>query len=107
MPTKEPFKQLLVQGMVMGKTYRVKESGKYLCDSLVETTIDGKLIEKETGSAVITTWEKMSKSKHNGINPIDMLEEFGADTTRLIILADVAPTSNRNWSKESNYLKRQ
>lgn len=27
---KEPFKRMLVQGMVMGKTYRVKGSGRYL-----------------------------------------------------------------------------
>lgn len=27
---KEPFKRLVTQGMVMGETYRVKDSGRYL-----------------------------------------------------------------------------
>ena len=29
-PEREPFKRLLVQGMVMGRSYRIKGSGKYL-----------------------------------------------------------------------------
>lgn len=99
-PTREPFTQLLVQGMVMGKTRRLKGSGKYLRESEVEK-VDGKLVEKETGDAVVESWDKMSKSKYNGVDPMDMFDEYGADTTRLIILADVAPTSNRNWSTNS------
>lgn len=51
------------------------------------------------------TWEKMSKSKLNGIDPSEMFSEYGADTTRLITLADVAPTSHRNWSSASKSLK--
>lgn len=30
LPEREPFKRLLVQGMVMGRSYRVKGSGRYL-----------------------------------------------------------------------------
>lgn len=96
----EPFKRLLVQGMVMGKSFRVKGSGQYLKESEVKIfdSKKGKAVEKATGSAVTVLWEKMSKSKHNGVDPIDMLRAHGCDTTRLIMLADVAPTSHRNWS---------
>jgi len=45
----------------------------------------------------------MSKSKLNGVEPSDMFNEYGTDTTRLIILADVAPTSHRNWSSASEH----
>lgn len=38
LPDPEPFKRLLVQGMVLGKTYRVKDSGKYLPVSQVDLT---------------------------------------------------------------------
>ncbi|XP_043279045.1 probable leucine--tRNA ligase, mitochondrial isoform X2 [Venturia canescens] len=99
-PTREPFKQLLVQGMVMGKTYKVKETGKFLPESEVEK-IDEKYVEKQTGNEVVTYWDKMSKSKFNGVDPLEMFKEYGADTTRLIILADVAPTSNRHWSSDT------
>lgn len=32
---REPFKRLLVQGMVMGRSYRVKGTGKYLSPNKV------------------------------------------------------------------------
>lgn len=31
-------------------------------------------------------YEKMSKSKYNGISPDDMVKEYGADVTRLGVL---------------------
>lgn len=58
-------------------------------------------ITKETKEPVVMTWEKMSKSKLNGVDPDKMFAEYGTDTTRLIVLADVAPTSHRNWSSAS------
>lgn len=96
----EPFQRLLVQGMVMGKSYRVKGSGQYVKEDQVEV-VDakkGKAVEKSSGQPVVMMWEKMSKSKFNGVDPVDMLSVHGCDTTRLIMLADVAPTSHRNWS---------
>lgn len=99
-PTSEPFSRLLVQGMVMGRSFRVKGSGRYVPETEVEIVNAKKnqAVLKETKEPVVMTWEKMSKSKLNGVEPSDMFNEYGTDTTRLIILADVAPTSHRNWS---------
>ncbi|KAL5291954.1 lars-2 family protein [Megaselia abdita] len=99
-PHPEPFQRLLVQGMVMGRSFREKGSGKYLKEDEVEIldAKKNKAICKETKQPVVMTWEKMSKSKLNGVDPSDMIGEYGSDTTRLIILGDVAPTSHRNWS---------
>ncbi|XP_046751428.1 probable leucine--tRNA ligase, mitochondrial [Diprion similis] len=97
-PTREPFRQLLVQGMVNGQTYRVQSTGKYLKADEVEKKGKKKFVHKESGSPVVTAWEKMSKSKYNGVDPVEIFNEHGTDMTRLIILADVAPTSPRNWS---------
>lgn len=96
----EPFKRLLSQGMVMGKSFQVKESGQYLKAEEVEITDvkKGKAVEKSSGKSVAMMWEKMSKSKFNGVDPVDVIGVHGCDTTRLIMLADVAPTSQRNWS---------
>jgi len=105
-PTSEPFSRLLVQGMVMGRSFRVKGSGRYVPESEVEIVNAKKnqAVLKETKEPVVMTWEKMSKSKLNGVEPSDMFNEYGTDTTRLIILADVAPTSHRNWSSASKNL---
>lgn len=102
-PEKEPFKRLLVQGMVMGRSFRLKGTGKYLPPDEVEIldSKKNKAIEKKTRAPVVMTWEKMSKSKLNGVEPSAMFEEYGVDTTRLLILADVAPTSHRNWNSNT------
>ncbi|CAH1955218.1 unnamed protein product [Acanthoscelides obtectus] len=102
-PEKEPFKRLLVQGMVMGRSYKVKTTGEYLPENKVKI-LDmkkNKAVTKGTGEPVVIAWEKMSKSKHNGVDPAEMFEQYGADTTRLLILADVSPTSHRNWNSNT------
>lgn len=96
-PTKEPFKKLMVQGMVMGQSYKLKDSGKYLPSEEVEK-VGKQYREKGTGQAVITQWEKMSKSKYNGESPERLITTYGCDTTRLLILADVPPATPRRWS---------
>ncbi|XP_061708795.1 leucine--tRNA ligase, mitochondrial [Cydia pomonella] len=94
----EPFRKLLVQGMVMGQSYKLKSSGKYLPAENVEK-LGNKYIEKQTQQPVVVQWEKMSKSKHNGENPERLLSTYGCDTTRLLILADVPPATSRHWSE--------
>lgn len=97
----EPFQRLLVQGMVMGQTFIEEETGRYLKRAEVE--FRGKdAFSKETGKSVIMKWDKMSKSKHNGVDPADAIGSFGVDTTRLLMLADAAPFSQRNWDPEGS-----
>ena len=102
-PCREPFSQLLVQGVIMGKTYKITNTGKYVTEK--EILKEGDKYKTKSGELVSMSWEKMSKSKHNGIEPINLLYKYEIDTTRLLLLADVAPTSTRNWSKDSKYLK--
>lgn len=99
-PNREPFRQLLVQGMIMGQTYKTKNTGKYVSAKEVTVNKDGEY-RTLSGEIVSLNWEKMSKSKHNGIDPLNLLNKYGIDTTRLLILGDVAPTSTRNWSEDS------
>ena len=86
--------------MVKGKTYRVQETGKYLTpDEVVFEREDA--VEKDTGEPVIATWEKMSKSKFNGVEPEEIFDKYGIDASRLLILANVPPRGDRNWSDET------
>ncbi|KAL8590247.1 hypothetical protein ACOMHN_006364 [Nucella lapillus] len=43
----------------------------------------------------------MSKSRHNGADPGEVLAQYGADATRLCILSGVSPQSHRKWSSEA------
>lgn len=61
---KEPFKNLLTQGMVL------KEG------------------------------TKMSKSKGNVVSPLEIIEEFGADTARLFVLFAAPPERDLDWSEQ-------
>ena len=44
--------------------------------------------------------QKMSKSKGNGIDPIEIIEEFGADALRLSLVMGSTPGNNVNLGKE-------
>ncbi|MEK3887865.1 isoleucine--tRNA ligase [Bacillus sp. FSL K6-3431] len=45
--------------------------------------------------------QKMSKSKGNALNPIELIEDFGADALRWALLADSAPWNNKRFSKQT------
>lgn len=99
-PTPEPFVNLLTQGMVMGQSFRFKSTGKYIPPHEVE--LKGNIaVHRDSGEPVETQWEKMSKSKYNGVDPEAVLKEFGTDSTRLCILSNVAPKTDRPWSNDA------
>lgn len=98
----EPFKRLIVQGMINGRTY-LAEDGRYLNENQVNilNEKENRAEETLTGMPVHMEWEKMSKSKKNGVDPSELFDEYSVDTIRLIMLADVSPKSPRNWSTDS------
>ena len=79
---REPFKELIVQGLVKGKTYKHSESGKYLSEEEVKS-MDQSLVQ--------ISYEKMSKSKGNGVSPKSLADEFGVDTLRSAIMFGAPP----------------
>ena len=50
--------------------------------------------------------KKMSKSKGNGIDPIEMINKFGADSVRLSLLMGVTPGNDTKFSEERIESKR-
>ncbi len=79
--TKEPFQKLFNQGMIQDYSYQ-DEKGKYYPREEVEEK-DGKWFVKSSSAPVNRHLEKMSKSKMNVVNLDDMVNNYGADTTRL------------------------
>jgi leucyl-tRNA synthetase len=90
----EPFKRLLTQGMVQGLTYKNPTTGKYIPSNLVNAD-DPK--DPSTGDKLEVFYEKMSKSKYNGVDPKAVLGKYGADTARMFILFKAPPEKDLEW----------
>ena len=105
----EPFQRLLTQGMVQGKTYKNSRTGKYVIATQIADLSNP--IDPETGDALELVYEKMSKSKYNGVAPGDVIGKYGADTARMFILFKAPPEKDLEWDEadvegQSRFLNR-
>ena len=91
----EPFTRLLTQGMVQGVTYKNPNSGKYIPPGEVADPTDPR--DPISGEPLETFFEKMSKSKYNGVDPASVIDRYGADTARMFILFKAPPEKDLEW----------
>ncbi|KIV99931.1 leucine-tRNA ligase [Verruconis gallopava] len=96
----EPFSKLVTQGMVHGKTYSDPVNGRFLKAEEVDTSVPSAPVIKATGAMPNISFEKMSKSKHNGVDPAACLARYGADVTRAHILFAAPEGEVLNWEEE-------
>ena len=104
---REPFKQLLTQGMVLAATYyRESADGKKTwfnpAEVRVQTDDKGRpvsaVLEADGQPVIIGGVEKMSKSKNNGVDPQQIIDAYGADTARLFMMFASPPEQSLEWS---------
>jgi leucyl-tRNA synthetase len=105
----EPFKRLLTQGMVQATTYKNPQTGKYIPSANVADPSNPQ--DPDTGEALELSFEKMSKSKYNGVDPEDVLAKYGADTARMFVLFKAPPEKDLEWNEadvegQSRFLNR-
>ena len=105
----EPAKKLLTQGMVLSDTFVTKdEKGTKNYHTLEDVDLvkdsKGKSVSatlKITGEKVILAgMEKMSKSKNNGVDPQSLINEYGADTSRLYTMFASPPEQTLEWRED-------
>lgn len=84
----EPFTRLVTQGLVMAKTYKCTRTGAYLPSPST----------RQAGEYTVA-WEKMSKSKQNGVNPAVLIEGYGSDVVRVAILFKAPLEAHMNWEE--------
>lgn len=94
----EPFKRLFTQGMLTHQTYQ-DQNGKWLYPTEVQKNSDGSWTKTDDGSAVVAgDTIKMSKSKKNTVDPLGMIDTYGADAVRLFVMSDSPPEKDLEWT---------
>jgi len=116
----EPARNLLTQGMVLNETYyREDETGKKTWFNPVDVTVQfdergrphSAVANADGQPVVLGGIEKMSKSKNNGVDPQELIDQYGADTARLFVMFAAAPEQQMEWSSSgvdgaSRFLRR-
>jgi len=102
----EPFTNLLTQGMVLKGAFFHKpaDAGKnYYWEHEVDVitnengqVIGGKL--KKDGTPLEYEMTTMSKSKNNGVDPQELIDQYGADTARLFVMFASPPEQTLEWN---------
>jgi len=93
----EPFEALFTQGMVTHEIYQTRDEKGRAVYHLPEDVEDGKLIKTGEPVEVIPS-AKMSKSKKNVVDPINIVRDYGADAARWFVLSDSPPERDVEWT---------
>ncbi|UFS66041.1 leucine--tRNA ligase [Paracoccus denitrificans] len=93
---KEPFDALFTQGMVTHEIYMTRDERGRPVYHLPEDVVDGKLADGTPVEVIPSA--KMSKSKKNVVDPVNIVEGFGADTARWFMLSDSPPERDVEWT---------
>jgi valyl-tRNA synthetase len=83
-----PFRDTFLHGLIYGKSYWRRQE-----DGLVQYVSADEKKRYDLGEVppgeIDSKWEKMSKSKGNVIDPIEIIDEYGADAMRMALCASV------------------
>ncbi|KAF1990717.1 leucyl-tRNA synthetase [Aulographum hederae CBS 113979] len=97
----EPFRRLITQEMVHGKTFTHPTTGRFLKSEEVDLSDPSKPTLKSTGETPTVSFQKMSKSKYNGVDPMLTIDEYGADVTRAHMLFQAPVDEVLEWDDHS------
>ncbi|OGA01995.1 MAG: leucine--tRNA ligase [Betaproteobacteria bacterium RIFCSPLOWO2_02_FULL_62_17] len=103
----EPFAKLLTQGMVLNEIfYRKAGEGRITYYNPADVDFVNDDSGKRAGAVLRADGlpvesdgiGTMSKSKNNGVDPQDLIEQYGADTARLFMMFTSPPEQTLEWS---------
>jgi leucyl-tRNA synthetase len=91
----EPFTNLFTQGMVCKETQECPRHGYLFPDEVKDDRCVQCESEVMTGNIV-----KMSKAKKNVVDPVKLVNRYGADTVRMFCLFASPPERDLEWSDQ-------
>jgi leucyl-tRNA synthetase len=97
----EPFDALFTQGMVTHAIFKSEGAdGRpvYHYPEDVELRDGGAFLKQGGDQVTIIPSAKMSKSKNNVVDPVNIVAEYGADTARWFVLSDSPPERDVEWT---------
>ena len=96
----EPFDALFTQGMVTHAIYKTQSAqGRPVYHYPEDVTLkDGTGFLSDGTEVEIIPSAKMSKSKNNVVDPLNIIASFGADTARWFVLSDSPPDRDVEWT---------
>ncbi len=85
-----PFPEVYLHSLIFGKSYWRKddEGGIHYCDEKERIAFD--LGTTPIPKDVESKWEKMSKSKGNTINPLEIIDDYGTDALRMALCSSAS-----------------
>lgn len=96
----EPFNALFTQGMVTHEIYMTRDANGRPVYHLPEDILrsdSGATLKDGTAVEVIPS-AKMSKSKKNVVDPMNIIAAYGADTARWFVMSDSPPERDVEWT---------
>ncbi|MCV6593063.1 MAG: leucine--tRNA ligase [Silicimonas sp.] len=96
----EPFDALFTQGMVTHAIYQTTGAdGRPVYHYPEDVDLrDGSGFLKDGTEVTIIPSAKMSKSKNNVVDPVAIVDQYGADTARWFVLSDSPPERDVEWT---------
>ena len=96
----EPFDALFTQGMVTHAIYKTTNpEGRPVSHYPEEVELrEGRGFLKDGTEVDIIPSAKMSKSKNNVVDPVQIIAQYGADTARWFVLSDSPPERDVEWT---------
>ena len=83
-----------------GKTFSDPNSGRFLRPEEIDLDDPSEPKMASNGEVAKVSWKKMSKSKHNGVDPMECIKKYEADVTRAHILFQAPVTEVLEWDEE-------
>jgi leucyl-tRNA synthetase len=96
----EPFNALFTQGMVTHEIYKTTDANSrpvyHLPEDIVRSDAGATLADGTVVDVIPSA--KMSKSKKNVVDPMNIISAFGADTARWFVMSDSPPERDVEWT---------